>query len=386
GRKVILLTSGCCYDHWLGCLGAFFYYKTCGGRYLQCFVLPVPALVVYNIVYCIGLGPLPWLLWVKFSYIVGKLTETIGRKWVLLTAAPIFIISFILMMIASEVWIIIFARALQGCATGFVMTATSIYVSEISTDELRGATGSLMQLGIVTGVLYVYCIGPYVSYQALQWFCIAIPIIFASIFVFMPESPYYYVSKNRMEDATKSLQFLRGQSAAAVQSTLKEIENFIQESAAHKGTLKDVFKTAGNPVLFNTQSIFDAANTGTDSDSAISAIIVGAVQVLASALTPLIADRLGRRLILLVCSAIINALVAYYTGFLISFFFPLLNDLGTYYIFWLFAVSCAIGFLFILTVVFETKGLSLQEIQDKLNKKDVGKETIVPETIITTRF
>ena len=84
------------------------------------------------------------------SYIVGKLTELIGRKWVLLAAAPIFIISFILMMIASEVWIIIFARALQGCATGFVMTATSIYVSEISTDKLRGAIGSLMQLAIVS--------------------------------------------------------------------------------------------------------------------------------------------------------------------------------------------------------------------------------------------
>ena len=272
-----------------------------------------------------------------------------------------------------------------------------------------------------------------------------------------------------MEDASKSLQFLRGQSAEAVQHTLKEIENFVQETGAQKGTFKDVFRTAGNrkallisvlllafqqlsgntAVLFNTQSIFDAANTGTD--SAVSAIIVGAVQVLASALTPLLADRLGRRLILLVCSAImciaLFALGAYFyieinggetdnilwlpfsslliyiifysvsfgplpwvvlgetfpasiksiassiattccltTGFLISFFFPLLNDLGTYYIFWLFSVSCAIGFLFILTVVFETKGLSLQEIQDKLNKKDVVKQTVVPETIITTRF
>lgn len=285
--------------------------------------------------------------------------------------------------------------------------------------------------------------------------------------MFMPESPYYYVSKKRIEDASKSLQFLRGQSAEAVKDPLLEIENFIQESADQKSTFIDIFKTAGNrkallisvlllafqqlsgntAVLFNTQSIFDAANTGTD--SAMSAIIVGVVQVLASALTPLLADRLGRRLILLVCSAIMcialfalgsyfyieinggetenilwlpfSSLIVYIifysvsfgplpwvvlgetfpanvksvassiattccllTGFLISFFFPILNDLGTYYIFWLFAVSCAIAFMFILTVVFETKGLSLQEIQDKLNKKEVAQPKI--SDTLTTRF
>ncbi|TMW41113.1 hypothetical protein DOY81_013806, partial [Sarcophaga bullata] len=49
----------------------------------------------------------------------------------------------------SPVWIIIFARALQGCAGGFAMTALPMYVSEISTTKLRGATGSLIQLGKV---------------------------------------------------------------------------------------------------------------------------------------------------------------------------------------------------------------------------------------------
>lgn len=58
------------------------------------------------------------------------------------------------------------------------------------------------------------------------------------------------------------------------------------------------------------------------------------------------------------------------TGFLISYFFPFLNALGTYYVFWLFAVSCLLAFFFILFVVFETKGLSLQDIQNILNNKE----------------
>lgn len=303
------------------------------------------------------------------------------------------------------------------------------------------------------GVLYVYAIGPYVSYQTLQWFCLVLALIFTGVFIFMPESPYYYVAKGRQEDASKSLQFLRQQSAEAVKDCLVDIENFIKETAEQKGTIMDIIRIPGNrkafmisalllafqqlsgntAVLFNTQSIFEAAHTRVD--AAIAAIIIAIVQVAASGLTPLIVDRLGRKIILLICSAVMSvalfALGAYFymsltgddtssimwlpltslivymifynasfgslpwvilgetfpanvkavaaslatsvcliTGFLISYFFPLLSALGTYYVFWLFAVSCLLAFFFILFVVFETKGLSLQDIQNKLNNKE----------------
>ncbi|XP_037811299.1 facilitated trehalose transporter Tret1 isoform X1 [Lucilia sericata] len=389
------------------------------------------------------------------SYAAGPLADIIGRKWVLLSSSVLLVVSFIVLMIAPEVWVIVLARALQGFATGFVMTVQPMYLSEISTDEIRGATGSLMQLFIVSGVLYTYVIGPYVSYQALQWFCLAVPIVFAATFIFMPESPYYYIANGRQEEASKALQFLRGQSEETVKEALVLIENFILETSQQKGRVMDIFKLAGNrkafiisalllafqqlsgntAVLFNTQTIFATANTGVD--AAIGAIIIGIVQVVASALTPLMVDRLGRKIILLTCSGImcivlfalgayfyielngqdtsdimwlpLTSLIIYmitysisfgplpwvvmaeifpanvkavasslaasiclFTGFIISFFFPLLSTLGTFYIFWLFAISCLIAFFFILFVVFETKGLSLQEIQNKLNKKDLN--------------
>lgn len=56
-------------------------------------------------------------------------------------------------------------------------------------------------------------------------------------------------------------------------------------------------------------------------------------------------------------------------GFLVTFFYPSLDALGSYYAFWLFAVCMVVAFFFVLFVVMETKGLSLQEIQDRLNGK-----------------
>lgn len=384
-------------------------------------------------------------------FIAGPLADCIGRKWTMLSSTLFFVGAYILAMNGVDVELIYLSRLIMGFGIGFVMTVQPMYVGEIATDDSRGALGSFMQLFIVAGILYVYAIGPYVTYITLQFCCIVIPIIFAVIFVFLPESPYYYAGKGRKEDALKSLQYLRGQTAEGVKDEMATIQATVDESQANKGTFVDIFKNKGNRkalficagliafqqcsginvVLFNSQAIFNDANTGID--PAIATIIIGCVQVGSSALTPLIADRLGRKLILALSAGLMSIALAalgafFYAqsrgeaadllwlpvpaliifnivycigfgplpwavlgemfpgnvksiassivastcwvfGFIITRYYPALDALGAYYAFWLFGIFCAMGFLFVLLVVMETKGLSLQQIQDKLNCK-----------------
>jgi len=385
-------------------------------------------------------------------FIAGALSDKIGRKWTILLSGIFFILAFVLMMIGGQVWVLYLGRLAQGIGIGFIVTVVPMYVGEISTDNVRGSTGSLMQLFIVGGILFSYSIGPYVSYQALQWCCLVIPIIFAVSFFFMPESPYYFAGKGRKTEALSALQWLRGQSASAVQEEMTTIQGVVDEAAANKGTLADIVKNSGNRkaliisvglisfqqlsginvVLFNSQSIFESTNSTLD--PAVATIIIGIVQVVSSGLTPLIADRAGRKSILYVSSigmaVSLAALGAYFyvqlevgdtsnilwlpvptlviynvvycigfgplpwavmgemfptnvksiassivasscwtLGFLITRFYPPINELGSYYAFWFFAGCCVAAFFFTLFVVMETKGLSLQEIQDRLNRK-----------------
>ncbi|XP_055850155.1 facilitated trehalose transporter Tret1-like [Episyrphus balteatus] len=388
-------------------------------------------------------------------FIAGPLADFIGRKWTMLSSTLFFLASYFLMIYATEVEHIYLSRLIMGFGVGFVMTVQPMYVGEIATDDTRGALGSLMQLFIVSGILYVYAIGPFVSYLTLQYSCIVIPVIFALIFVFLPESPYYYAGKGKKEDAIKSLQFLRGRSAEGVQEEMTAIQASVDESAANKGTVTDVIKNKGNRkallicagliafqqcsginvVLFNSQTIFINANTGID--PAIATIIIGCVQVGSSALTPFIADRMGRKVILSISAALMSISLAalggfFYAqsngeaadllwlpvpalivfnivycigfgplpwavlgemfpgnvksiassivastcwifGFVITRYYPALDALGAFYAFWLFGIFCALGFFFVILVVMETKGLSLQQIQDKLNCKKEDK-------------
>uniref|UniRef100_A0A2M3ZFG5 Facilitated trehalose transporter Tret1 n=1 Tax=Anopheles braziliensis TaxID=58242 RepID=A0A2M3ZFG5_9DIPT len=387
-------------------------------------------------------------------FIAAPLAERIGRKFTLLGSAAFFIVSFILLLTTSTVIQVLVARFLQGLGVGFVMTVQTMYIGEIASSEYRGALGSLMQLCIVTGILYVYSIGPFVSYHALQWACLMIPIVFAVTFFFMPETPAYYISKGEKERALESLCFLRGKTADGVQEELNEITTTVEESLKNKGTLMDLFRSPGNVraliicaglisfqqlsginiILFYSQTIF--ASTGASLAPAISTILVGAVQVVASGCTPLIVDRLGRKPILLTSAggmcvssitmglyfylkhidspavpnvgwlpilslivfvsvycigfgplpwavlgemfpanvkSIASSIVAstcWVLGFIIlQFFSDLDKAVGSHWSFWIFGIFCAVAFVFTFTTLMETKGLSLQEIQDRLNGK-----------------
>lgn len=387
-------------------------------------------------------------------FIAGPLAERIGRKYTLLGSSAFFIVSWILLLTAHTVVQVLVARFLQGLGVGFVMTVQTMYIGEIASSEYRGALGSLMQLCIVTGILYVYSIGPYVSFAALQWACLVIPIAFDVTFFFMPETPAYYISKGEKEKALESLCFLRGKTVDGVQEELHEITTTVEESLKNKGTLMDLFRNPGNVkaliicsglisfqqlsginvILFYSQNIFES--TGSSLSPAVSTILVGAVQVLASGATPLIVDRLGRKPILLTSAAgmcislgtmglyfflkhiespslgsvgwlpimslivfvtvycigfgplpwavlgemfpanvksIASSIVAsncWVLGFIIlQFFADMDKALGSHWSFWIFGILCGVAFIFTFTTVMETKGLSLQEIQDRLNGK-----------------
>jgi Sugar (and other) transporter len=69
-------------------------------------------------------------------------------------------------------------------------------IGEIASDDCRGALGSFMQIGIVAGILYVYCIGPYVSFLTFQYLCLVVPIVFIVTFYFMPDSPGKILGSN----------------------------------------------------------------------------------------------------------------------------------------------------------------------------------------------
>ncbi|CAB3258534.1 unnamed protein product [Arctia plantaginis] len=252
-------------------------------------------------------------------FIGGFAASSIGRKWGLMSCAIPLFIGWILIVTTYNVAMIYAGRIFWGLAVGMLFTISPMYCAEIATDDSRGALGSFLQMFITFGFLLVYSIGPFISYHAIAYVGIAIVAAFCIGFFFMPESPIYYLTKDNREAATECLAKIRGRSYEAVKSEIDKMEGEVQASLARTATIADVFRGSNfkafyissalvffqqfsgiNAVLFYMSTIFSAA--GASLDASIATIIIGAVQVVASCITPLVVDRLGRRILLLISS------------------------------------------------------------------------------------
>ncbi|XP_054005502.1 solute carrier family 2, facilitated glucose transporter member 8-like [Hylaeus anthracinus] len=251
-------------------------------------------------------------------FAAGSMSERWGRKRTLLGAVVPFLIGWILIASAKIVIQLYVARLILGFAMAFAFTIVPMYCGEIAETSVRGALGSFLQLFITIGFLYSYSIGPSVSYVVFWILCAILPIVFFGCFATMPESPYYLLKVGRRTEAIAALARLRGKSAASVQKEADEMQGAIEEAFRNKASIADLFNSKANfkaliytcllvafqqlsginVVLFYMQAIFDSA--GTSLKTSVATIIVGVVQVVASCVTPIVVDRLGRRMLLII--------------------------------------------------------------------------------------
>ncbi|KFB36154.1 AGAP003494-PA-like protein [Anopheles sinensis] len=388
--------------------------------------------------------------------LAGYIAHRYGRKKALLGSGVLFAIAYILFVTTRTVAQILVGRFLQGCGIGFALAITPMYVCEIATSKRRGTLGSMVQVCMTLGMLFVYGVGPYVGYTALQYILLAVPLLYCAAFSQMPETPHFYIAQGRYADASRSLEYLRGEPIEDLQDEYGAIQRAVEESLRHRATFRELvgdhanrralFICTGiivlqqlsgiNPVQFYTQTIFE--KTGSSLKPELAVIIIGCVQVVASMVTVLTLDRLGRRPYLLIsaggmCVALValgtyfylesrRALISFSldriaflpvlslvvftatfclgfgpiawlligemfapsikslassvvsstcwaVAFFVLFFFSSLDAaIGTHWLFWTFAICTAGAFLFTYLFVIETKGMSLPEIQARLNE------------------
>lgn len=251
-------------------------------------------------------------------FIFGYLADKKGRKLTLLAIAIPFSLSYFLMAFGQIVELFYVARLITGLGLGGVFTVLPNYIGEISEDANRGMLSSAMNVFLTFGSLLSFILGHYISVMAFNLILAVLPIIFFVVFFFVaPESPHFLAAQNQMEEAKVALKKLRSGSIT------KEFEE-IQNDAVQKqqgGSFLSIFKEKSLikaqiisaslvafqqfsgiiAILSYASSIFEDA--GVEISPAICAIIVGATQFAASFMTPIVADRMGRK-ILLIISAI----------------------------------------------------------------------------------
>ncbi|XP_057340468.1 facilitated trehalose transporter Tret1-like isoform X3 [Microplitis mediator] len=355
----------------------------------------------------------------------GYLAEKWGRRATLLSSVVPYLLGWIILATGKSIEALYVARFVSGLGIAVAFAILPMYCGEIAETSIRGILGSLFQIFITLGQLWAYCIGPYVSYTHYWIACAVLPIAFFVLFLPMPESPHYLAAKGRTEEVIKVLARLRGKSEDAVRYEANEIEAAVRENLNRKATIMDLFKVKANlKALFITCALVTFQQMS------------GLVQLFGSCVNPLVVDRLGRRILLIISgtgSALslgaiglffylkdaaksdvsgigwlpltsmiiymstysvglgplpwtimgemfspeiktkasgITVFICCFLAFVVSkYFISVAVSFGQFTAFWFFGVFCILSVLFTVFILPETKGKSLQEIQNELAGK-----------------
>ncbi|XP_972187.1 facilitated trehalose transporter Tret1 [Tribolium castaneum] len=257
---------------------------------------------------CLGaiLGPL----------LAGPVADKLGRKKALILAACPMTGSLLLAAYATTLPWFYLSRFAMGVGAGSVFTVLPIYLAEIAQDHNRGTLGCSMGAFVASGLLFAFAVGPFLEVGTFCLVCTLPLLVFLAVFsAFVPESPFFLAAANRSRDLEQSLMKLRN--SENVGDEVLEITQRVFEERKIKTGLLDLFKfralrrglvvTLGivilqqfagiNAVLSYLQTIFEASGSGQSPEMAT--IIIGVVQMVATVVTSLLADRLGRRVLLL---------------------------------------------------------------------------------------
>lgn len=207
------------------------------------------------------------------SITAGFAMDAWGRLWAVRLAIIPTVLGWCLIASANSVGMIIAGRLLTGFATAWGSIPATVYITEIARADMRGSLVVLAPTFASLGMLICFLKGWFLNWRTVAWLC-NIYAIFPILFLFfIPESPPWLVSKGKIDQAAKGLQWLnkyqpqpenRHESLAELQlHALQKEHQKKLEAQAKKGDsggmakLKEFFKPTGyKPLLLLTGLFF----------------------------------------------------------------------------------------------------------------------------------
>lgn len=170
--------------------------------------------------------------------------DFIGRRNLIILSTIPFIVSWVLVGLASSTVPMFLGRFIAGISDGMTFNVVPVYLAEISSPKTRGLLTSLCPVAVVAGYLFIYVVGACLPLNLAAFASTAFPLVLLASSPYIPESPYFYFMKGKMKEAEKSLQALRGKDD--VKEELNRISKAVKEQNQDQNKFFDLFTVKSN--------------------------------------------------------------------------------------------------------------------------------------------
>lgn len=174
----------------------------------------------------------------------GLIIDVVGRKKLLVYSSIPFIVSWLLVGVATSSTLMFVGRFIAGVFDGLSFTAVPMYLGEIAEPKTRGLLASVCPVSIVFGILLINILGTYLPLDTVAFISTSFPLLLLLTFSWMPESPYFYLMRGKLKEATHSLQALRGYED--VTEEFNRISTAVKEASESKGKFLGLFTVRSN--------------------------------------------------------------------------------------------------------------------------------------------
>ena len=185
----------------------------------------------------------------------GKLSDSVGRKKVMILSAGLFFVAAVGSMLATSIFWLISFRIIGGLGIGVASMICPLYISEIAPSKYRGRMVALYQLAITIGIVAAYLSNAwlvkisadmsltgfmkYIFVEDIWRAMIGIGLIPSLLFwaglFFVPESPRWLILKGK---ESLALTTLRKIDATTADEELHAVQHSVKEE---KGSFKQLF-------------------------------------------------------------------------------------------------------------------------------------------------
>ncbi|XP_069696062.1 facilitated trehalose transporter Tret1-like isoform X2 [Periplaneta americana] len=133
-----------------------------------------------------------------------------GRKKINMVGNLGMIVGWLLITFAENAAMIITGRVIEGFSRSCIATCVTVFVDELANPTFRGFIVCSMFTCVSIGIMVISSLGALVHWRVASAMAVLQSVLIVISFCFVVESPTWFVRKNRLEEAEKSLQWLWG--------------------------------------------------------------------------------------------------------------------------------------------------------------------------------
>ncbi|KAF5305818.1 hypothetical protein FQR65_LT07557 [Abscondita terminalis] len=264
-------------------------------------------------------------LWIATAYPIGTTIGSIllpftidmfGRKTMLLVGTLPFFGTWMVIAFLRTVRELLIARFVGGMLQSIIYICVPVYLAEIVDPEIRGFLITITKSFYIVGILLNNILGSLfgITTSALISSALALGVCLC---ILVPESPYFYIIKNKDDKARISLEMFKRN------ASIDSIRNAVDEQKVNNGKWSELFTVASNrksltiilgirvfqqlsggvSLLYYAQTLF--VETSIDINPIIFLSIYFALPILLMIINGKIIDKFGRKPMLVMSMSII---------------------------------------------------------------------------------